>query len=148
MGAFRRPVGRGIAAMAAVSAMALLSGVSAVTPTAARASSGTAASGIPGSRRWVSFYPGPGAGNDPAASVAVARSGSAVFVTGDSLRAPGTFDYATVGYNAATGARLWASRYQGAGGAGGSAVAVTVDPGGRRGFVPRPGPGPRAGGDL
>src|SRR5262245_57159083 len=150
MGAFRRPVGRGIAAMAAVSAMALLSGVSAVTPTAARASSGTAASGLPGSRLWVSFHAGPGAGagNDTAASVAVARSGSAVFVTGDSLRAPGTFDYATVGYNAATGARLWASRYQGAGGAGGSAVAVTVDPGGRRVFVTGQSPGPGSGADY
>jgi len=50
MGAFRRPVGRAIAAMAAVSGIALLSGVSAVTPAAARLSSGTAASGsrVPG----------------------------------------------------------------------------------------------------
>ncbi len=148
MGAFRRPVGRGIAAMAAVSGMALLSGVSAVTPAAAQLSSGTVASGTPGSRLWVSFYTGPGAGNDTAASVAVARGGSAVFVTGYSLGASGIFDYATVGYDAATGARLWASRYTGAGRAGGSAVAVAVDPGGRRVFVTGQSPGPGSGADY
>ena len=63
----------------------------------------------------MSFYTGPGAGNDTARSVAVARTGSAVFVTGSSLGASGIFDYATVGYDAATGARLWASRYTGGG---------------------------------
>jgi len=148
MGAFRRPLGRGIAAIAAVSGIALLSGVSAVTPAAARLSSGTAASGAPGSRLWVSFYTGPGTGNDTAMSVAVARAGSAVFVTGSSLGASGTFDYATVGYDAATGARLWARRYAGAGGAGGSAVAVAVDPGGRRVFVTGQSPGSASGADY
>jgi hypothetical protein len=151
MGAFRRQVGRGIAAMAAVSAMALLSGVSAVTPAAAQLSSGTVASGTPGSRLWVSFYTGPGAGSDTASSVAVARSGSAVFVTGYSLRASSgnaIFDYATVAYDAATGARLWARRYTGAGDAGGSAVAVAVDPSGRRVFVTGQSPGSGSGDDY
>src|SRR5215475_4845973 len=148
MPVLRRLGSGGVVAMAAVSGMALLSGVSAVTPAAARASSGTVASGTPGSRLWVSFYTGPGAGNDSATSVAVARSGSAVFVTGNSLRASGFFDYATVGYDAATGARLWARRYPGAGGAGGSAVAVAVDPGGRRVFVTGQSPGPGSGADY
>lgn len=148
MGAFSRPIGRAIPAMAAVTGMVLMSVVSAATPASARLSSGTAASGTPGSRLWVSFYTGPGAGNDSAASVAVARTGSAVFVTGYSLGASGVFDYATVGYDAATGARLWASRYTGAGGAGGSAVAVAVDPSGRRVFVTGYSPGSGSGADY
>jgi outer membrane protein assembly factor BamB len=150
MGAFRRQIGRGIAAMAAVSGIALLSGVSVVTPAAAQPSSAAVASGTPGSRLWVRFYTGPGTGSDSATSVAVARSGSAVFVTGSSLRSSGPtiFDYATVGYDAATGARLWARRYTGAGGAGGSAVAVAVDPSGRTVFVTGQSPGPGSGADY
>src|SRR5215472_13555745 len=113
MGAFRRPLGRGIAAIAAVSGIALLSGVSAVTPAAAKLSSGTAASGAPGSRLWASFYTGPGTGNDTAMSVAVARAGSAVFVTGQSPGSASGADYVTIAYDAATGSQLWLSRYNG-----------------------------------
>ena len=48
-------------------------------------------------------------------SVAVSPSGSTVFVTGASYTRHGSTDYATVAYNAATGAQLWAKRYNGPG---------------------------------
>src|SRR5262249_36940375 len=71
--------------------------------------------------------------------------GSAVFVTGESPSAPGVVDYATVGYNAATGKRVWARRYDGTTSAGGgTAEAVAVGPGGRgvvTGFSPGSGTG-------
>jgi len=46
-------------------------------------------------------------------------------VTGSSIGTNGAYDYATVAYNAATGARLWVKRYDGAGGARASSVAVS-----------------------
>jgi outer membrane protein assembly factor BamB len=149
MGVARRPAGQGVLAIVAASGMALLAGLNAAEPAAARVSSGRsvpASSG--GARQWVSFYTGPGANDDFADSVAVAHSGSAVFVTGNSSSAAGTVDYATVGYDASTGAKLWANRYDGAGGAGGRALAVAVDPAGRRVFVTGESPGPGSGPDY
>ncbi len=128
----------GVLAIVAASSMALLAGTIAADPAAARvtgAGAATASSG--GAQQWVSFYTGPGAPEDQADSVAVARSGSAVFVTGNSSSSsPAAIsDYATVAYKASTGAKLWARRYTGIGGMGGTAQAVAVDPAGRRVFV-------------
>jgi DNA-binding beta-propeller fold protein YncE len=135
MGGFRRLAGHGVLAIAAA-CMALLTGVSAAAPAAARIGSGKVVPASSGARQWVSFYTGPGAHDDFADSVAVAPRGSAVFVTGPSESAPRITDYATVGYNAATGARLWARRYDGTTSAGGGRPqAVAVSPGGRRVFV-------------
>jgi outer membrane protein assembly factor BamB len=64
-----------------------------------------------GGQLWTRRYSGPGDFNDNPVAVAVSPDGSAVFVTG-SARGWGTgYDYATVAYDAATGRRLWASRY-------------------------------------
>ncbi len=146
MGVLPRPARHGVLAIAAVSGMVLLAGMNAAEPAAARVSSGSAVpASSGGARQWVSFYTGPGANDDFSDSVAVAHSGSAVFVTGNSSSAPGIFDYATVGYNASTGAKLWARRYDGTGGAGGNALAVAVDPAGRKVFVTGYSPGPGSG---
>ena len=83
-----------------------------------------------GARLWARRYHGPGKGTDLAASVAVSPDGSRVFVTGSSMRNRTTSDYATIAYNARTGAQLWVRRF----GPGG-ATAVTAGRGGRMVFV-------------
>ena len=92
-------------------------------------------SAVTGARLWVQRYNGPANGADDAISVAVSPGGTRVFVTGGS-RAPGTGqDYATVAYNAATGARLWVQRYNGPANRDDHPFSVAVSPGGTRVFV-------------
>ena len=83
-----------------------------------------------GAQVWVKRYSGPVAGLDAATSVAVSPTGKTVFVTGYSQGPAGSFDYATVAYKAATGARLWVERSNGprAGGFGDRAYSVAVSP--------------------
>jgi len=67
-----------------------------------------------GARLWVKRYNGPVSVNgfDDARSVAVARDGTKVFVTGSSFAGmTARYDYATVAYSATSGARLWVKRY-------------------------------------
>ena len=87
-----------------------------------------------GAQLWVKRYTGPGSGDDQAYSVAVSPDGTTVFVTGySSGTTAGQVDYATVGYNAATGAQLWVKRYAGLrGGTGTQAYSVAVSPDGAR----------------
>ena len=69
---------------------------------------------ITGAQLWAKRYGTPADGDSFAAEVAVSPNGKTVFVTGNSAnsyQAGGGFDYATVAYNAATGAQLWAKRY-------------------------------------
>ena len=83
-----------------------------------------------GAQRWVKRYNGPANGGiDGASSVAVSPRGSTVYVTGTSESASGT-DYATVAYNAATGAQQWVRRY-----ADGDARSMAVSPGGETVYV-------------
>ena len=89
----------------------------------------------PGARLWVARYSGPGNGSSAAWSVAVSPGGTRVFVTGDSQGSGSGLDYATVAYDAATGARLWARRYIGPANGDDSASSVAVSPGGTRVFV-------------
>jgi hypothetical protein len=65
----------------------------------------------PGAQLRVKRYNGPANGTDEASSVAVSPDGSRVFVTGRSAGSSHEADYATIAYNAASGARLWMSRY-------------------------------------
>jgi WD40 repeat protein len=68
-----------------------------------------------GSSLWVRRYNGPGNQTDEAQSVAVSPDGSKVFVTGYSWGVFSDYDYATLAYDAATGAPLWLRRYNGRG---------------------------------
>jgi WD40 repeat protein len=91
-----------------------------------------------GAQLWVKRYTGPGSGDDQAHSVAASPDGTTVFVTGySSGTTVGQVDYATVGYNAATGAQLWVKRYAGlaTGGIGTQAYSVAVSPSGSTVYV-------------
>jgi hypothetical protein len=94
-----------------------------------------------GARRWASRYNAPANRVDLASSLAVSPGGATVFVIGSSRGATSGFDYATVAYNAATGARRWASRYNGPRHADDFAVSVAAGPGGRSVFVTGRSPG-------
>ncbi len=88
-----------------------------------------------GAQRWASRYNAPANRDDAASSLAVSPGGATVFVTGTSRGRTSGLDYATVAYNAATGARRWASRYNGPKNADDGAVSVAAGPGGRSVFV-------------
>src|SRR5262249_58498295 len=86
---------------------------------------------------WASRYNGHGEGVDTAEAVAVSPAGDVVYVTGPSEAHPYDPDYATIAYNAATGATLWVSRYNGPAGGGDYAPSVAVSPGSGAGYVTR-----------
>jgi DNA-binding beta-propeller fold protein YncE len=65
-----------------------------------------------GAQLWAERYSGPSGSSDIAHSVAVSPDGHTVFVTGVSNSSTSTDD-ATVAYNAASGAKLWAVRHRG-----------------------------------
>jgi hypothetical protein len=88
----------------------------------------------PGDRLWVQRYSGPGANFDDPRAVGVSPDGSKVFVTGQSNTSASS-DYATVGYDAATGMQLWAKRYNGPANSFDGAKALGVSPDGSTVFV-------------
>src|SRR5207247_996983 len=85
-----------------------------------------------GARVWARRYNGPGNGADIAYSLAVSPDGTRVVVAGSSVGAGTAEDYATVAYDAATGGRLWANRYNGPGNAYDKAWSLAVSPDGTR----------------
>jgi DNA-binding beta-propeller fold protein YncE len=87
-----------------------------------------------GARRWARRYAGPAPGA-AATWVAAGPGGRTIYVTGTSTGLTSGRDYATIAYNAATGARRWASRYNGPANRGDLAYAVAVSPGGRALYV-------------
>jgi hypothetical protein len=89
----------------------------------------------PGEQLWVHLYNGPG-NNDSAHALGVSPDGSTVFVTGSSVDgSTGFSDYATVAYDASTGAGLWVRRYNGPANENDAAYALTVSPDGSKVFV-------------
>jgi PQQ-like domain len=129
----RRFLRTAAAVTAASSTLAFAGGLAPIGALAAAAVVAHAAG--PGTQLWASRYNGPGNGDDMGRSVAVAPGGNAVYVTGESLDGASGNDYATVAYNATTGAQLWASRYNGPGNGDDNAVAVAADPRGGSVFV-------------
>jgi sugar lactone lactonase YvrE len=87
-----------------------------------------------GTRLWSAVYAGPPKLNAIPDAVAVSPTGSAVFVTGFVDTSSGVL-YATVGYDAATGAPLWQARMPGLSGASTIPLSLTVSPDGSRVFV-------------
>ncbi len=88
-----------------------------------------------GAKIWVTRYNGPGNYADLAHAVKVSPDGSTVFVTGESIGSDGGFDYASVAYDASTGARLWVTRYNGPVQRDDYASALAVSPDGSAVFV-------------
>lgn len=84
-----------------------------------------------GDKLWASLYdiPGRGGGGE---DIEMSPDGSHVYVTGY-IGGPNGYSYATVAYDASTGAELWARRYQGSG--YDVARAVDVNPDGSSVFV-------------
>jgi len=64
-----------------------------------------------GARLWQATYHGPGASAGSTA-IALSPDGSAVYVTGSVGQASGLNEYATIGYNAASGHQLWLASYR------------------------------------
>ena len=91
-----------------------------------------------GAQLWLATYTDLGNLNDVAASLAVSPNGKTVYVTGQSGGESGgvaSYDYATIAYNAATGAQLWIARYNGPGNGDDKAYSVVVSPDGGTVFV-------------
>src|SRR5206468_2584113 len=84
---------------------------------------------------WVATYNGPADGIEFANSLGVSPDGATVFVTGYSQRLGTETEYATIAYDAATGAQLWVALYNGPGDSNDSAVALGVSPDGATVFV-------------
>jgi len=94
---------------------------------------GTVAYTATGAQQWVALYH-PGCCNF-AASAAVSPDGSTVYVTGTAAFPNQSSKYATLGYDAATGATRWLRRYPGTRSGLGQAQSVAVSPDGSAVFV-------------
>jgi PQQ-like domain len=81
-----------------------------------------------GAQRWVKRYNGPGNAYDLATSLAVSPTSGTVYVTGQSAGTSTGADYATIAYNAASGAQQWVARYNGTGNGTDLATSLAVSP--------------------
>jgi hypothetical protein len=89
----------------------------------------------PGAQVWAARYNGPGNGTDIATALGASPDGSKVYVTGQSPGRTSGLDGATVAYDASTGAKVWARRFNGPGNSDDYAFALGVSPDGSKVFV-------------
>jgi outer membrane protein assembly factor BamB len=87
-----------------------------------------------GGELWVKLYDGP-LDDALAYDLGVSPDGTTVFVTGSRVGSRSFYDYATVAYDASTGARLWTERYDGPENDFDRAYALDVDPDGSAVYV-------------
>lgn len=91
---------------------------------------------VTGEEAWTARYDGPDGKEDTLVDLAVAPDGATVFVTGLSAAASrGDFDYATVAYDAGTGAERWVARYDAGTNDGDFPSALAVSPDGGHLYV-------------
>jgi WD40 repeat protein len=88
-----------------------------------------------GARLWVRRYNGPGNDTDYPNAIGVSPDSSTVVVTGASVGSTGSIDYATLAYDATSGAKLWAKRFDGAAGGHDFAYGLAIRPNGSAVFV-------------
>lgn len=88
-----------------------------------------------GAQLWVRRYDGPLGYDDYGGPLAVTPDGSKIVVTGTSYGNGTNSDFATIAYRAATGARLWVSRYNGPASSSDSATSMVLSPDGSKAFV-------------
>jgi hypothetical protein len=89
-----------------------------------------------GAQLWVSRYNGPGGQTDIPFAIGISPDGSTLYVTGESIGAgSSSFDYATIAYDAQTGAQKWLRRYNGAGNSLDVAKSLAVSPDGSNVYV-------------
>ena len=88
-----------------------------------------------GAKLWTKRYNGRANGNDQAFAIAPTPDGSIVLVTGLSSASNGWFDWATLAYDAVTGAKVWGKRYNGPANDSDYANALVVDPNGGTVYV-------------
>jgi DNA-binding beta-propeller fold protein YncE len=117
---------RAVVAVVSFSVFAVGTSVVGTTPMASAKSNAEAL--------WTSQYDG-GNRSDSAMSLAVSPDGAKVFVTGSSDDGPSLNDYATLAYDAATGAQLWEARYNGPANSNDYAWRLALSPDGSRVFV-------------
>jgi len=86
-----------------------------------------------GSALWSARYDN--GRNDQGRAIAISPSGKVVYVTGRSLAEKTGYDAATIAYNAATGKKLWAARYNGRASKNDFGQAITVAPDGKSAYL-------------
>ena len=91
-----------------------------------------------GQRIWQRRYAGPAGGSGYARALALTPDGATLLVTGGSAAANERTDFATLAYDASTGAQLWVRRYDGPGArrhGNDAANAIAVSPDGATAYV-------------
>jgi outer membrane protein assembly factor BamB len=88
-----------------------------------------------GTRLWQARYFAGTSGPAAASSVAVSPDSSKVFVTGAASNGLNAGGATTIGYDAATGTRLWVARYPNPAGATSNGRTVMVSPDGSKVFI-------------
>jgi DNA-binding beta-propeller fold protein YncE len=131
--------GYGSASSVAVSpdgARVYITGISQGSPDGGAVYGTVAYNAAAGAQLWAALWGGNSGDHNYPTGLAVSPDGQRVYVTGgDGETNSTTGDYGTVAYNAATGAQLWASQYNGPTDDRDVAAALAVSPDGARVYI-------------